>query len=236
MKHVTKAGVPHDYAAWRKRVKGTQDENYPDGLKNPLKGKLHDALICEQGYLCAYTMKRIFKENSHIEHIKPESLCRADCVGSDLDYENLVACFPREGMRRKYRYGAQERNNWWENDGAEFVTPLEVNCEKRFRFDLEGNIMAVNGYAAAIKTIKKLGLDHTTLTEDRRRVIHEFVFGDNGDAPLSVAKAKQSSVLICGTNNQGEFHEFCVAIRDALMQHLEDLAKLSRKRRFARKK
>jgi len=234
MKFVKKAGEPHDYKAWRKLVKGTQDEHYQIGLKNPLKAKLHEALVREQGYLCAYTMKRIDRGNSHIEHIKPETLCRNDCVGSDLEYENMVACFPREGMRVKYRYGAQARDDWWENDGAEFVTPLDVNCERRFQFDLQGNIAAVNGHAAAKKTIKKLGLDHPTLTEDRKRVIQEFVYGETGADPLSVAKAEQSFGSICEADKENEFLEFCVAIRDALMQHLKDLAKRSRQRRFAR--
>lgn len=244
MKHIKKAGAPHNYSAWRKKVKGTSEENYPDGLKNPLKSKLHEALIAEQGFLCAYTMKRIGqrigkkidRSDSHIEHIKPESLCRAECIGSDLDYENMVACFPREGMRHEYRYGAQERDDWWENNGAEFVKPLDAQCEKRFRFDLNGNIEAVNNHVAAATTIKKLGLNHSTLQEDRKLVIREFIYGKNGDEPLSVAKAQQSQISVCTMNNQGEFHAFCVAIRDALAEHLKNLRKLSQKKKFARKK
>lgn len=236
MKHIRKAGVPHFYKEWRKTVKGTANEDYPNGLMNPTKGKLHDTLLTEQGYLCAYTMKRIGSDNSHIEHIKPESLCREDLVGSDLDYENMVACFPAYGMVRRYRYGAQERGDWWDNGGAEFVKPLDPNCEKRFRFDLNGNIEAVGGHAAAKATIKKLGLGHDTLTEDRELVIHEFIYGETRDAPLSMAKAKLSAGSICTLNNQGEFNEFCVAIRDALAEHLKNLNKLSQKKKFARKK
>jgi len=236
MKHVKKAGVPHFYKAWRKTMEGTANEDYPNGLLNPTKGKLHEALLTEQGYLCAYTMKRIGTDTSHIEHIKPETLCRADLVGSDLDYENMLACFPAYGMERRYRYGAQERDDWWENGGADFVKPLDPNCEKRFCFDLDGNIKAVSNHAAAAKTIEKLGLAHSTLTEDRMRVIHEFVFGENGDDPLPVAKAKLACGTICSANKQGEFNEFCVAIRDGLVEHLKNLAKLSQKKKFARKK
>ena len=41
MKYVSKAGEPHEYAEWRNLVRGTQDENFPNGLRNPLKAMLH---------------------------------------------------------------------------------------------------------------------------------------------------------------------------------------------------
>ncbi len=236
MKRVIKTGPPHAYKEWRKKVRGTQDEHYQIGLRNPLKRELHTALVTEQGYLCAYTMKRIRLETSHIEHIKPESLCRADRAGSDLDYENMVACFPRYGMSRRYRYGAQKRDDWWENNGVDFVTPLDVNCEKRFIFDLEGNINSKDGHPAAAQTIKKLGLNHATLTEDRRRVIREYMYGKEGDDPLSLAMSHQGFMSICSLDNQGEYLEFCVAIRDALKQHMRNLEKNHKKKKFTRKR
>jgi len=236
MKFIKKAGEPHEYNAWRKRVKGTQDEHYQIGLKNPLKARLHKALIEEQGFICAYTMKRIDAKNSHIEHIKPESLCRADCVGSDLDYWNMLACFPREGMSGKFMYGAQARHDWWDNDGAGFVKPLDRKCEKRFRFDLEGEILSLKNDAPAKETIEKLGLAHPTLTEDRKRVVIEYVYGENGTDPLSPAKALQSIKNICDKDSNGMFHEFCVAIQHALAQHVCNLKKHAKKRKFARKK
>jgi uncharacterized protein (TIGR02646 family) len=236
MKYIKKRGAPPNYRLWRKQSKGTVNEDYPNGLQNPLKEELHEALVVEQGFLCAYTMKRIYRQTSHIEHIKPETVCRSESHGSDLDYENMVACFPRDGMARKYRYGAQERDNWWERNGAEFVTPLNPNCERWFQFDLDGRIDAVNRHAGAAKTIKKLGLDHPTLIEDRWRVINEFIFGKHGDEPLSVPKSKESYLSICRMDNQGEFHEFCVAIRDALIQHLSVMEKIAKKRKFASRK
>src|SRR5437773_9855241 len=132
MKYVRKAGSPYSYRTWCNHVRGTANENY-SSLQNPQKRNLHHALLREQGCLCAYTMQRIDENSSHIEHIRPESVCRAERIGSDLDYTNLVACFPRDGMRRRYRYGAQWKGDWWQNDGTEFVSPLIQNCETRFR-------------------------------------------------------------------------------------------------------
>lgn len=236
MKFVRKAGAPHAYRAWRKTMKGQPNEDFPHGLQNPLKKELHDALLHEQGYLCAYTMKRVGYATSHIEHIKPESVCREELRGSDLDYENMVACFPKEGMETAYRYGAQKRGSWWDNDGAEFITPLNQACERCFRFDREGKIAAINRHAAAEKTIKKLGLDHDTLIEDRKLVINEFIHGPHGKDPISIPQAEAGMASMGRRNGAGEFPEFCVAICQALEDHVATLAKIAQKKKFIPKK
>ena len=135
----------------------------------------------DQGGLCAYTMRRIDSNSSHVEHIKPRSRCRQDLRGSDLDYTNLVACFPRHDVKGQPRYGARLKDNWWDNDGTEFVSPLQSTCEQVFRFKLNGEIEAINKRTEAITTIDVLGLDHKSLTEDRKRVIEEFIYGPMGE-------------------------------------------------------
>ena len=128
MKYIKKLGAPREYTDWRKAVKGKENEDYRN-LPNPEKGILHDALLKEQGCLCGYTMRRIDKGTSHIEHIKPETICRDELRGSDLDYENMLDCYPKEGMATNYRYGAQVKDNWWDNNGTEFISPLNQQCE-----------------------------------------------------------------------------------------------------------
>ena len=181
-------------------------------------------------------MRRIENRSAHVEHIKPQTRCRADIQGSDLDYNNLVACFPREGMKGAYRYGAQKKDNWWENNGAEFLSPLQNTCELFIRFDLEGEISVVRNHAAAVKTIRVLGLDHASLVEDRKRVIEEFIYGPKGDEPMSQANARRVRGAICEPDGRGYFYEFCVAIRGAVDDHLASLAKLAQRRKAARRK
>src|SRR3989440_5576830 len=212
MKHIQKAGAPRGYSQWCATVTGTNKADYRE-LPATEKQALLAALIIEQGALCAYTMRRIGADSAHIEHIKPESRCRADWPESDLDYGNMVACFPRDGMKTAYRCGAQKKDNWWENDGAEFVSPLHAACESRFRFDLDGKIAAVVNYSAALATIRILGLDHESLTEDRKRVIDEFIYGPQGADPLSPAHAQRALQTICGRDRHGFFYEFCIGIK-----------------------
>jgi hypothetical protein len=103
MKYVRKWAAPHGYRKWCRDVRGTTKEDYreiPGGVKAIVLG----ALVKEQGEICAYTMKRIDTGTSHIEHIEPQTVCRQNEKGSDLDFGNMLACFPREGMPRACRY------------------------------------------------------------------------------------------------------------------------------------
>jgi uncharacterized protein (TIGR02646 family) len=234
MKHIQKAGAPRGYSQWCATVAGTNTADYRE-LPATEKQALLAALITEQGALCAYTMRRIGADSAHVEHIKPESRCRSDQPESDLDYGNMVACFPREGMRTAYCYGAQKKDNWWENDGAEFVSPLHPVCERRFRFDRNGKIAAVTNHPAALATIRALALDHESLTEDRKHVIEEFIYGPQGNEPLSPARTQRALQAICERDRQGRFYEFCIAIRDALEAHMRALHRLAQRRRVARR-
>lgn len=229
MKYIRKGGCPRAYSDWCKVVEGTSQADWRYVAASE-KEPLLVALICEQGALCAYSMRRIGLETAHVEHIKPESLCRDEQPGSDLDYNNLVACFPRQGMAKNYRYGAQKKGNWWEHNGRDFVSPLHPRCENLFHFDLDGNITAVDENKQANVTIRVLCIDHPSLTEDRKRAIEEFIYGPNGDEPLSPTKAERALTTICLLNN-GQYYEFCIAIRDAIKEYITLLRKRAQRRR-----
>jgi|ERR1700694_4362971 len=233
MKYIQKGRRPHPYVRWCSNVAGTDKEDYRE-LPRSEKEALLKALIQEQGALCAYTMRRIGEDSSHIEHIKPQGQCRADKPGSDLDYANLVACFPRDGMKAPYRYGAQQKDDWWEGGGESFVSPLQEACEKRFRFDMGGNITAVGANAAAATTIKVLALDHPSLTEDRKRVIEEFIYGPAGEAALSHSEATRAEAALCSRYAHGYFREFCIAIRHALEEYLRVLRRRAQRKKAVR--
>ncbi len=235
VKYIRKRRPPLCYTNWCRQVRGTADEDYRR-LRNPEKAELQLALLKEQGWLCAYTMRRVEQTSSHIEHFKPESICRADEVGSDLRYTNLLACFPRGDMESKYRYGARQKDDWWEEDGKQLISPLQNNCETRFRFNIDGEIDAVARFQNALTTIRVLRLDHGSLTDDRKRAIQEFIFGASGAEPLSIGQTNQAIAVICDANGDGYFHEFCVAIRDSLSMHLGNLRKIARRKKLVRRR
>lgn len=226
MKYIMKNRCPEEYAQWCQKVANTEKADFNE-IPSDEKQALLNSLMMEQGFICGYTMKRIDKSTSHIEHIKPQSRCRKDQRGSDLEYNNLIACYPLNGMKKKYRFGAQQKEDWWENDGKEFLSPLDQRCEIHFHFDLEGKVTSSN--IAAATTIEVLALDHESLTEERKRVIEEFIYGPDKNDPISKSKAIRAVSSICDRQNgSGCYYEFCVAIRSALKQYMMFLEKVKR--------
>ena len=233
MKRVMKGQQPTLYIAWCSSVRGTQDEDYRC-LPAAEKEALLSALVAEQGSLCAYTMRRISPDRSHVEHVKPQSRCRADQQGTDLTYTNIIACFPREGMKSECRYGAQAKDDWWSDDPNEFVSPLDQHCEDRFLYSMDGQVTPKRAHSGAENTIDVLKLNHPSLVEDRKRVIEEFVYGANGSSPLRKQQAEAAKQTICTRTGQGPLAEFCIAIRDGLDEHVKQLDKQARKKAMAR--
>lgn len=131
-----------------------------------LKSEITDALLDEQGDLCAYTGIRIDLNDSHIEHLKP----RAHDWGGDTDvrYENMVACHTEDGCE----FGAMYKGNWPPpSEWDDFITPLEERCERCFQYEIDGSIVAVGNNQAAERTVENLNLDHPELEDLRADAI-----------------------------------------------------------------
>ena len=83
---IRKQPEPHEWTLYR---------NTP-GAPYQSQSYLTDSLLKEQGYICAYCMRRIpckdslSKEDHHIEHIKPRSKYHE----AQLDYKNMVIVCP----------------------------------------------------------------------------------------------------------------------------------------------
>jgi uncharacterized protein (TIGR02646 family) len=235
MKLIEKNGCPPDYTHWCRSVAGTEQEDYeeiPKKCKNTLKA----VLLEEQGFICGYTMKRIDQDNAHIEHIKPQHVCKVEKrglkLGLDLDYGNMIACYPEKNNKGEPLYGAHKKGKWWENNGIDFISPLDNSCQRSFRFDLDGKITALN--PKAFKTIEVLALDNSSLTQIRGRVIYEHIYGSAGVKSICQANRKMERIL--EKDGRGKYHEFCIAIHDALQEHIKTLEKASKRKKYVKKK
>jgi uncharacterized protein (TIGR02646 family) len=79
---IKKGNVPKSLIAYRKKF----DARF-DNLPASVKDELREALLSEQGYLCAYCMCRINEKTAvKIEHYA------ARTVQNELNYRNLLAC------------------------------------------------------------------------------------------------------------------------------------------------
>jgi uncharacterized protein (TIGR02646 family) len=136
---------------------------------------LERALHAEQGGICAYTGIALSLgaepgPGFHVEHLKPQRYCKP---GEDVDYRNLVACWPAPNRKDGASFGAVHKGDWPSSEeGPLFVSPLDPSCGERFEFDKRGRIQAATTTdEAAVATIQRLGLDDGELTKRRRRAI-----------------------------------------------------------------
>lgn len=217
MRRIAKTHPPHKLTEWRDE-NSEGNHGYRDLLGTEAYHDLKSQLLQEQGGLCAYTGRSINNGSSHVEHIKPQCEC-ADW--EDVEYRNVVACFPADGGDSSHGYGAPVKASWW--DEQQFITPLSDECERRFSFVWSGHVHpSPDDHEGATATIKALGLDVDTLRQLRKaRVDGFFGFGSRTRArPLSIRDAKTVLANIESRDANGRLQEFCFVLKQLLPKYI----------------
>lgn len=240
MKRIIKGNEPASFIQFKQEneragIRLRYDTHLGSTQRTPIK----EALLKEQGYICAYTLKRISKDTCHIEHLKPEELCRMHMeegveTVSDLDYSNMVACFPKDapkGIDKEKYFGAIKKDDKWENDGNDYVLPLQDNCEANFKYNKLGQVQGTTDKGK--RTVALLALDHPVLIEERKKAIESFI---GKPYPLKKAKTTQAISDIEDKIEKDKYIEFCIPLKHALKEHLVYLDKVEKKLKYARKK
>lgn len=151
MKRIRKAPEPADFSAWKAKLKGLRGWSR---LRPPLKQKVHEALLNEQGFICCYCEASVTKDDSHIEHFRPRTTFRK----LQLDYDNLHCSCQREPLAGEPHHCGYAKQDWF--DEMLLVSPVAHDCEDRFKFTGNGVITPRRGNDAGAKaTIRKLCLD-----------------------------------------------------------------------------
>lgn len=236
MKHIKKSFPPGKLKDWFNNL--DRDENgyllncrYKN-LPSDVHKELHQILLEEQGFLCCYTGLRINYKNSHIEHIKPQSISKKDPHDhDDVNYYNMLAAYPkppnipkRETKTKKCPFGATFRE-----DKELSVSPLCSDCQRKFIFDIDGGIESANRDTKnkedredeASKTIRALNLDHPSLVEMRKAAIDEFLYSE--DCVISRFKMERliNQQGICQKDLKGRYPKFCFVIEPVAPLMLE---------------
>lgn len=218
MKRIVKTNAPRELIAWCEANR-EHNHTYGDMLGTEAHQKLKGKLLKEQGGLCAYTGRRIEDQTSHVEHLKPQTACDE---WEDVEYRNVVACFPADGGDKSHGYGAPIKGGWWNE--ANFVSPLAEDCERRFRFSWSGHIYPnPEDHQAAKETIDVLLLDGTALQLLRKsRIDGFFGFGSRTRVrPLSIVDAKKALSNIERVDGNGQLNEFCFVLKQLLPKYIE---------------
>ena len=155
----------------------------------------------EQGFICCYCESRVTLDDSHVEHLRPRSRFR----DLQLDYNNLLCSCLREQSPGEPDHCGPKKASWF--DEQMLISPLQQDCETRFRFTANGEIHPRSSSdVAAEMTISRLALDLPKLNALRKAAIDALHDLPAPDVRRALARGPNSS-----------FPEYFTTIRDVLL-------------------
>lgn len=167
---ITKNKEPKEWTVYR-TTPGVDYQAIPE---------LVDALLKEQGYLCAYCMRRvpckdrIANEDHHVEHI----LSREAHGDKKLDYSNMVICCPG------HIGGEDHCDRKKQNQDVSFSL-FDSNFISTLSYKSDGEVVSANEqYNVEIN--KVLNLNTPLLKENRKKAwegVKQSLIKDHGNKP-----------------------------------------------------
>ena len=204
-----------------------------NGEQIPVRQAIRQARIIDQGYLCAYTLKRIGEETCHNEHLVPRSVSKQEGRTEEtLDYQNIVACYPKKEGPGGCPYGAAIR-------GVRrlALTPLDSACESRLRFDrTSARFVPTDPNDVEVRELldEVLMLNHPALIGERREAIIKAGVDKNSKRHLTAAQARRLADSVSQFQRGEKLTPFCVALAHAALAHADLIERRSRRMRSNR--
>lgn len=129
------------------------------------RADIRDALLREQGGLCAYCMRKITSDDAHIEHIRPQSAGAGHDDPDSVDYANLLAvCNGFEGSSAGLTCDKARGNRFLT------VNPLKPATLESIRYRRDGTIYS-NDQAINQDLTDTLNLNQRLLLRNRREAL-----------------------------------------------------------------
>lgn len=169
MKYVKKQEAPDSFEQWKGKASDNWQPTY-GALQNPEKAQLHEALLTEQGWVCCYCGRSIEQKQSHIEHFRPQE----QYPDKALSYDNLYASCIRAANPGSPLHCGHAKGNAFNEALA--VWPIASDCERQFRYTLDGQIIPENDKASYMRDLLKLDIE---FLNDRRAAVLQGVFDND---------------------------------------------------------
>ncbi len=206
MKHIVKNPEPKELLDWK-----CSDKMYLRGkprwnrLPSIIKDILRKKISNEQGYICCYCERRLIDDDFHLEHLMPKDISKFP--EKQLDYNNLLCSCQLELEKGEPRHCGNSKGSWFQE--INFVSPLNPNCENKFKYTFDGHIEPSDiNDTDAVTTIEKLQLDK--LNKSREKAIEPFIDGSLTDDDL---RNLVNGYLVNKDNNDGKYNEFYTTIK-----------------------
>lgn len=224
MRTINKRGQPGDLTRWKAANAASPQNLFYGGGGFP-SDAVRRSLLAEQFHLCAYTLRQLntaaaceeggqdTTASCHIEHLLPQ--CR-NVQGEDIDYQNMVACYPPSQSKVACDYGARAKADFDPSTGG-FVSPLSPAAESHFEFDERGGVTGLT--ADGTSTIQVLKLDHKTLVNDRAAVIRGYLLPRGKKVSAQAARRLANEVL--RADAQQRLTAYCVAVAQTALLYAQ---------------
>lgn len=219
MKKIDKEKEPWEWRHYRK----TQ------GVAYAAIPKLRESLLEEQGYLCAYCLRRIpatdknSQENSRIDHFYPQTLAEDNNMPEKiLDYDNLVICCPGAISSATENFHCDKSKKESELTFSLFREDF-IDSLKYKSFD--GTISSTNtDWDKEINIY--LNLNNALLKSNRKETLSAVIENLKTDFPGKSAKKNYLVKLLSeweSRNNENQFRPYCGIVIHFLKKRLQSI-------------
>lgn len=205
MKYIHKNAAPSELVAYSRTPGASYKDLYDN--HNDIWENTRLSLADEQGYICCYCGQRITGfQGTQIEHIWPKGTPVYEKM--QLDYENnLIATCDGGKKLRQTDYSIPFSDchcDTPKNDTPIPIHPLMPNCEEKFLFDENGEILGIGSDAEV--TIEILNLKSPILKNKRKAAIAAYSMFPDVDWEEEYKRLEQK-------DSSGKYTEFCFVLR-----------------------
>lgn len=179
MRHIEKTQEPPEFVSWKRSGERLGNPDWTpsyDKLQNPEKSALKCSLMAEQHGVCCYCERIITDDDSHIEHVDPQT--SASGQNRTVDYDNLLCSCLRERTPEKPFTCGHARGDWYCSD---YISPLEADCASHFGYRDDGSLVPASADdRRAAETIAHLRLQDPILKAMRKKALDGIFSADDG--------------------------------------------------------
>ena len=200
MKYIEKGREPESFSNWKSLANENWQPTYNE-LSGQIKKDIKNTLIAEQGGICCYCERKLQYDDSHIEHLNPQSNSQEE----RLNFDNLLC-----SCQKKLKKGEPRHCGNSKGDDILPITPLQIDCESKFKYNENGTIEPIDEYSK--ETIKILQLDIDKLNDLRANAIEPFIID-----PITFEEISNEEVIIFAKGylekKDGKYNEFHTTIK-----------------------
>ena len=204
-----------------------RDYRNTEGAKYQSISGLNEALLVQQGHICAYCLRRIsvvfkrYSETSYLPQVGVEHIeSQESYPDKQLDYRNLVAVC--NGCFGEANHCDKTENYTWQGikkrgkiDGKvtlQKLYPTNPDCEKLIEYNSNGLIKPLNDDERVAEDILKLNLNDDKIKGYRRNTIEvarERLKKNKRTAAWTQRDFQKEIDFWSSKNEEGKYQAFC---------------------------